>query len=370
MTSSATVVVGGPAQLVALVPYRLGFQPGDSLVLVEVEAVRPDRPRPRLGVVLRTDLPPTDTDPDVEAVASRTVHAFLARTAPDAQVLVVGYDSGAARAGVLEPGARAAATLAAVPRMLAARGRAVLDVLLVTAERFRSLTCDLACCPIEGTSLRSADVDRAVAEAVGLGLRVAPDRDAALPPRTLVDAARRSAAEAARESAARPWTPERRRALLAEWDAELDRRAEGTTTLPDPGLCGRLLAGFADLAARDAVLLGGARGPTTDRARAALVTGPTDCGEDVEELIARALREESDGRRSALAAALAVDVARHASGAPAAGAWAVAAWSSWNSGDGLRAGAAAEEALRRDPAQRLAPLVLQLLLVGRPARGG
>lgn len=346
MSSSApsqqpgTVVADGPAQLLALVPFHLGFRPADSLVLLEVRAPRPGSTRERLGVVRRVDLPPTDDDTDVSAVAAGAVRALLDRAEPEARVLVLGYDPEATRTGVLTPGPRAGATLAAVSRLLGTRGRDVLDVVVLTDHRFRSLTCDLACCPREGTPLSTADVDRVVAEAVGLGLGVAPDRAAALPPTTPVEAGRRSVASAARRGATRPWTPDRRRALVEEWDAELDRRAAGTSTaLPAPEFCGRLLAGFDDLATRDAVLL------------------------------VPALREESGGRRSALAAALAVDVARHASGTAAAGAWAVAAWSSWNGGDGVRAGAAAEEALRRDPGQRLARLVLQVLLVGHPPCG-
>lgn len=370
-----TLVADSPAQLLALVPFRLGFRPADSLVLLEVRTPRPGSTLERLGVVLRVDLPPTEHDADVSAVAGRAVRALLDRAAPDARVLVLGYDPEATRTGVLVPGPRAVATLTAVSRLLEARGRDVVDVVVLTDHRFRSLTCDLACCPREGTPLATTDVDRVSAEAVGLGLGVAADREAVLPPTTPVEAGRRSAASAARRKATRPWTPDRRRALLAEWDAELDRRAEGATTaLPAPESCGRLLAGFDDPATRDAVLLGGARGPRTDRARAALVVdpGPSDSsasGDDVTALVALALREESDARRSALAAALAVDVARHASGTAAAGAWAVAAWSSWNSGNGVRAGAAAEEALRHDPVQRLARLVLQLLLAGRPPCG-
>ena len=388
MSSSAppqppgTLVADSPAQLLALVPFHLGFRPADSLVLLEVRTPRPGSTRERLGVVVRVDLPPTEHDTDVAPAAGRAVRALLDRAASDARVLVLGYDPEATRTGVLVPGARAVATLTAVSRLLEARGRDVVDVVVLTDHRFRSLTCDLACCPREGTPLATTDVDRVSAEAVGLGLGVAADREAVLPPTTPVEVGRRSVASAARREATRPWTPDRRRALLAEWDAELDRRAEGATTaLPAPESCGRLLAGFDDPATRDAVLLGGARGPRTDRARAALVAGPdpsasdssasdsSASGDDVTALVALALREESDARRSALAAALAVDVARHASGPAAAGAWAVAAWSSWNGGNGVRAGAAAEEALRLDPAQRLARLVLQLVLAGRPPCG-
>jgi hypothetical protein len=372
MSSLATerVVVSGPAQLVTLVPFRLGFHPADSLVLLEVKAAVPGSTRNRLGVVLRVDLPPTDTPEDVRTAVTPALEALAVGAAPDSRVLVLGYDPEASRGGAVVPGPRAAATLEAVPRLLAETGREVFDVLVVTEGRFRSLTCDGPCCPSAGTPLGTATADRLSAEAVGLGFAAAPDRDAALPPTSPVDAFRRALASAARQRGVRPWTPDRRRALLAEWDEELDRRVSGPAPLPDAERCGRLLAAFDDVATRDAVLLGGARGPVTDRARAVLVGDPetSSLGEDVHDLLARALAEETDGPRSALAAALAVDVARHATGRPAAGAWAVAAWSSWNAGDGLRARAAAEEALRQHPGQSLAGLVLQLLLAGRGPR--
>ncbi|NIZ92159.1 DUF4192 family protein, partial [Kineococcus rubinsiae] len=79
---------------------------------------------------------------------------------------------------------------------------------------------------------------------------------------------------------------------------------------------------------------------------------------------------------------LAVDLARHgtpaAAGAgdqdvpaaaavdPTAAALAVAAWTWWSAGDGVRAGACAVEALRRDPGQGLASLVGRALQHGLP----
>lgn len=369
-TDADPVVVSGPAQLITVVPFQLGFRPSDSLVLLEMRAPLPGRTRGRLGVVLRVDLPAGDDPDTVLAAVTPALRALASSAAPDSEVVVLGYDPDATQDGALRPGDRARAALALVPDLLAGAGREVFDVLLVAHDRYRSLTCDLACCPSAGTPLPSAAEDRISAEVIGLGLTAAPDRDSVLPPTTPVDASRRRSAAAARHRATRRWTPDRRRALLAEWDEEVTRRTLGGSGLPDAELCGRVLAGFTDLATRDAVLLSGARGPATDAARAALVADheTSAFGEDVTTLLGRALAEESEGPRSATAAALAVDVARHATGASAAGAWAVAAWSSWNAGDGVRAGGAAEEALRHDPAQSLAGLVLELLAAGRPPR--
>ena len=46
-----------PGELVAAVPHLLGFVPTDSLVLA---AVHDDDGRPRLGAVVRVDLPPPE----------------------------------------------------------------------------------------------------------------------------------------------------------------------------------------------------------------------------------------------------------------------------------------------------------------------
>nr|WP_276612499.1 DUF4192 family protein [Kineococcus vitellinus] len=157
----------------------------------------------------------------------------------------------------------------------------------------------------------------------------------------------------------------RRAAVVEAWEAEVRARLAGrSTAVPPAAWCGRALAAFEDVALRDALLLSAGSGPRTERARALLLAGAGASA----QLVGAAV-QEVDARRAALAAGLAVDVARHAEGRAAAGAWAVAAWLHWSAGDGLRAGGCAQLAVERDPAHRLGRLVAQAVGAGLPARG-
>lgn len=133
-------------------------------------------------------------------------------------------------------------------------------------------------------------------------------------------------------------------------------------------MAGRLLAALQDPAVRDAVLLDGCPAPQADPAVGALLADgppPPDRG----PLVRAAVDREPDRGRTAAAARLAQDLARHAPGPVGAGAWAVAAWMHWSAGDGLRAAACTEAALQGDPGQRLAGLVQHALRLGLAVRG-
>ena len=176
-----------PQDLLALVPYLLGFQPAESLVAVLVRGTR---------VVLsaRIDLPgPADEDP------APCVQDLVDQHAPTALVLVV-YSSDRRRAETL-----------LTHYLASVSGVAISDALLVDGQRWWSLTCRSGCCPAEGTPYAPASHPLA-AEAVFAGLTAATSRaevasQVAGPPSEQWDQVRRLA-----EQLREPWGREDRAA--------------------------------------------------------------------------------------------------------------------------------------------------------------
>jgi hypothetical protein len=368
MTQTApppVIQAGDPGDLLAFLPYALGFHPTDSLVLVELRTQPGGGSKLRVGPAARTDLPAT---PDPAAVAAATAFALdvITREArPGSRVLLAAYDpdaeTDAGTDGVLVAGERARATLEHAAVELTRAGLDLADQLVVADGRWRSLTCDGPCCPPAGLPLPVQG--RVAAEAVARGLGAALDRDAALPETAPVEADRLAVAAVLARTTSAP-SPGRRRDLLARWDGEVEARtADPRAPRPSPQWCGRMLAGLRDVRVRDAVLLSAGKGPATDRARAAVLAGGT-AGETFGLL--RAAQAEEDRPRAAVAAGLAAEVARHAAGPDGAQAWAVAGWLEWHAGSGPRAQECCETALRADPGHRLAGLVLASVLRGLP----
>ncbi|MGI4894938.1 MAG: DUF4192 family protein [Janthinobacterium lividum] len=420
----------GPADLIAILPYRIGFHPAQSIVLVELTPPTPGGPGTRLGAVVRTDLSPCSGAlvRDADGVARTAVEALI-RASPSlsgckatdgepvngaalggealggarfgssaaTEVVVVCFDDTGARGprAELTAGPAGQAVIERAVTLLVERGVPGPEVLLVNRGRWRSFGCShTGCCPPQGHRLRRADGDRVAAQAVALGLTAAPDRARALPPTEPFEAALLARARTARTRAdLLAWGPSRRRAVLRTWARERGRYEEAVTlTRVAADVCGELLAACDDLWMRDALLLDAAPEPLRARALDALVAGPppatgwclgpptglclapddeTRCETDdvlVGELVGEAMRAAPDPNRARAAAALAVDVARHAQGRDGSGAWALAAWLHLSGGDGVRAGACADEALRVDEDHRLAALVRQAVRSGvRPS---
>ena len=148
--------LAGPADVLAVLPYQLGYHPKDSLVAIALR----DR---QIGLVERIDLPPDDAVPD----ACAAVVPPLVREAPDG-VLLVGYES--------LPGA--ALPLAdAVRDGLAAAGVAVLDRLVVRGDRWYAPDCDTGCCPTAGHEQEVPRDAPAVAQFVALEVAPLPGRE-------------------------------------------------------------------------------------------------------------------------------------------------------------------------------------------------
>ncbi|MPZ94482.1 MAG: DUF4192 family protein, partial [Propionibacteriales bacterium] len=169
-----------PGDLLAVVPYQLGFHPADSLVVVAVGA-----PRRRLGFTLRVDLPLSE----YVAVAEQQVVEALERNDVHTVVLVA-YSA--------EPSA-AQLLVDRVLGRLDAAGIEVLEALRADGSRWFSYRCQESCCPAEGTPYDNA-CHPLTATAVAEGAVALPDR-ATLERR--VAPAGGAAAEAVRQSVTR-----------------------------------------------------------------------------------------------------------------------------------------------------------------------
>lgn len=139
----------GPADVLASLPYQLGYHPEDSVVVLALsDGV--------VGLVERLDLPPLDAV--VEAAGSLVVPVL--RSGFDA-VLLLGFDS---------PDRSARPVLDALEHDLAEQGVWVVHRLLVREGRWSSLDCGSSCCPPGWQPLPEPASTPAVAEFVRLGM--------------------------------------------------------------------------------------------------------------------------------------------------------------------------------------------------------
>lgn len=146
------------------VPYMLGFNPTDSLVVIALRG-----PRDRLSFTMRLDLPePGDYDEVAEMTAIRMEHAGA-----DAAMVFI-YTDATDRGGDLPQRELVEVIQDALPMPLR-------DALLIDAGRAWSYLCrDELCCPSEGQPMR-ADSPGVIALAAANALHgnvVLPDRDA------------------------------------------------------------------------------------------------------------------------------------------------------------------------------------------------
>ena len=153
---TTTIRLRGPADIITVLPYHLGYRPADSLVVVCLRANR-------IGVVGRVDLPPPEVDPDLVAVELLPV---VVREHPDAVVLI-GFET---REGQAEPAS------VAMRDAIRGAGIRVLDRLLVRDGRWWSVDCDGDCCPAQGEAVQGDDEVPAVADYIVRGRRPAASR--------------------------------------------------------------------------------------------------------------------------------------------------------------------------------------------------
>lgn len=342
-----TVLRAGPADVIAYAFYRLGYRPRESLVLIGLRG-----PRLRVGLSIRMDLPgaPAHSLP-LEFPLRR-----LREHGDDAVVALVVSDPG--------PGSPWPAHRRLVRELrhrLRAAGLTVMDVLAVGPTHWRSYLCqDGGCCPVEGLPLTLVTSSPLAAWMVSQGQLLAADEASMLayvdPPPASEAAGPSVPAPAGGTAPPAPAPMDLPpREALARWLDLLHDDPRWAAEPPDPPPDVRWLASAVrDGRFRDALMLSFVSRTATDEALAAASEGA------VERLFEAQPDDELLTRGTVLLAA----AARTAAPGDRGDVLAVLAWAAWYQGDGARARLLAARALADRPAQTLAALVDQLLIVG------
>ncbi|TQM57826.1 DUF4192 domain-containing protein [Humibacillus xanthopallidus] len=324
------------AELLAVIPHLLGFEPAHSIVVMALRDTK-------LSLTQRMDLP----DPDRATEVAHTLARHVLKDEAEA-VLLVGYETTRGESLPL---------LEALSEQLRTDGIATRDRLVVHDGRWRSLDCDRpTCCPPDGRPLPApAEVASTLAEFVGHGSAPLPNRTALaqlLEPgpaaaefTTLLDRGRKARTTLTREQALRRLADVWARILTIDTDpislGDVAVALQSLTAIPvRDGIIALLVPGTL---ARDALSedVGALLEQITDRLDAQ--------GQGLE-----------DADRPAVQARL-VLLCQHATDWHAAPVLTVLAAYAWWHGDGAIARVAMDRAPRADPGYRLARL-LQLML--------
>lgn len=159
-TDQPKLTVRSPADLIAAVPYLLGFHPSESVVVIATRGTR-------IVFAARGDLLPVDASSAAQASAAAYIAAVVGRQDAEAAT-VLGYGP----AGLVTP------AVDAVGAALHRAGIQVLDALRVTDGRYWSYSCDNPeCCPPEGTPY-DPSASQVAAAATFAGQVALPDREA------------------------------------------------------------------------------------------------------------------------------------------------------------------------------------------------
>lgn len=351
------VKISGAADILGVLPHRLGFHPTESLVVVCLEG-----PRNRDRLVMRFDLPPEDQDDLLVAMVLERVRAIEATgalvviyteqpssTGPAStgspRIGLVTGDGGVRRSRSLRGGARSrgAGQARGLPRealvdrltkRLVKSRVGVFEALLVHGGHWYSYHCaDGRCCPAEGTPLApdpTPAAARYAAEAVLLGNSVLPSR----------------------ADLRRSFQPSDHAVAVAAREQGADRAGERLMTVADSlGMDG----------SRDLVLA------TLRRVLDAWSDGDTAIDQEDASLVAVGLHDkrtrdevmtfvlDDDGP---LLVAVFSEIARRAVVEDTAPICTVLAWAAYADGSGALAALAAERALECEPGYAMAELVL------------
>lgn len=355
-TDPITVDPTRPHDLLAYLPYRLGYVPTQSLAVLSV--LEPAPGCLALGLAARLDLADL-TDPAVLAAAAAGISAQM-RIDPTAWAVTVLY---------------ADAPMAQLRSGSAPESRVLSDwlarcdyadpgaVLLATPTRFRCLDCaDAPCCPDAGHPTSLLKETAVAAQMVLAGRALVGSREELACPRTCEPDAR----AAAERAAAREWRAMRRRSrdqrrrwrvrVLDAFGAALAATEPGRGSRAAPELLGRLAAGFSEPSLRDAVVAWSISG---DRHRP---DSPGVLGV-FDGMITGELRPPPT-RHLRAAEALLVDVARHAPAGAGGYALAILGWLAWWQGEGARADVVVRQSLEEDPSCSLGQLLADVLCSG------
>lgn len=356
LVMTTTIRLRGPADIISVLPYHLGYQPTDSILLVCLRGSR-------LVMVARMDLPPPDLDPGV--LVDELLPPVL-REHPDL-VSIVCFEDDAMTAGTSE------VVSSVVRDALARSGVTVANRLLVRAGRWWSLERDGLCGPPDGLPLPAPEEVPAIAQYIVMGRDPARDREG-LVERVSGRVSARDPLDDTRcaalirhldESGRSKRTLSRfRRDALRHWGRVLSEPP--TTQVPAESWSWACVS-MLDIPVRDLLVAWLCPG-TLDlevfspallrQAGECLPAGPDTRGARDEETIVH------DGVLARLE-----QLCRRAPRELAAGPLTLLAQAAWWHGDGALARIAVEEALAADPAYRLALLVEPMIdFAMRPER--
>jgi hypothetical protein len=311
--------ISTPSDLVAAVPYLLGFTPTDSLVVIGLR----DR---RAVFQVRLDLPDDEDRP-----ATADYIAAVVQRQDVSGALIVGY-------GDPDP---VAVSVEAVAEALEARSIAVLEMLRVADDRFWSYVCtNPDCCAPDGTPIDVAS-SRVAAEATFFGLTASANREAVV-------------------------------ARLAPVDGE--ERVEMTAaTARAEGRFARLMA--SEQAGDGAALAVVAGMLAVDEALGRICDGGALSTDEVAwlallmvNITVRDYVWDNVGADVSTHVALWTDVLRRCDPSLAAAPGTLLAFASWRGGEGAMSSIALERALTADPTYSMAQLLLHAIEGGLSPR--
>jgi hypothetical protein len=354
---TTVIRVSEPRELLAYIPYRLGYRPSASLVAVSLRG-----PRRRLGLVARVDLAElAATGSGAEVAASLAGH-LEADGAAD--VVLVVYDD-APRAEVRAGRGPAGLALAREREALASR---VADAWLIGPTGYAGVACaDDRCCPPSGRPLVELESTQVGAHMVLAGTTVEECRGDLRVRWRASAPARRTAARAASDERGRRRAARARSDRTGTADA-LIRSAERGMEFwdhcrllvregrePGPDVLGRVLVALEDAALRDEMMLrlvaeSDRQGPVEPRRVLHQLFMPGGIAPDQDVVLSARRVLES--------------VVAHAEDRRSAPALAVLAWLAWWEGEGARAGVLVEQCLAAHPGYRLAQLLRDALARG------
>ena len=142
-------IVKTPHDLLAAVPFLIGYHPSDSLVLISVKS-------DALEMAMRIDFPVNPPAGSYQLLASH-----LQRDDAEA-ALIVAYEPKSNRSGE--------EVLANIAAAVSELDIPIRELMLVRDERWRSMLCDdQSCCPPEGNEITDFRDSRITAEQVANG---------------------------------------------------------------------------------------------------------------------------------------------------------------------------------------------------------
>jgi hypothetical protein len=326
-----------PADIIAAVPYLLGFHPSDSIVALAMRGTK-------VVFHVRIDLLPTGASPEETAHLAQHL-ADIFDTQGATGVLAIGYG---------DP-PRVTALQLATAEAMRERGLEVIELLRVAEGRYWSYQCqDPSCCPPEGVPY-DISTSTVAAQATFAGCTALPDREALVEMLAPPTGDALASTEAATSRAEQRLHTTRQRCEGAEGHEGSDAPRRDTG-----GGHGTVIGREALGSAIDRYSAGGR---LTDDELAWLAVLLRD---DIRLRDAAWDRIDSDYTPPTVHAALWLDVVQRCVPRVVVAPAVLLGYCWWRLGDGTRAGMAIDRALAVEPECSAALLIAQLLWRGVP----